>query len=162
MTSPLPSASSSHHDFDFLTGSWTIRNRKLKSRLNACTEWAEFDATQDMRLILNGIGNTDNFYATVNNEPFVGMTLRLFDPATRLWSIYWADSNRGILEVPVKGSFEGDTGLFYTEDVFEGKPILVKFNWNKSNPDAPVWSQAFSDDQGATWEWNWYMYFTRV
>lgn len=156
------SSTSSHHDFDFLAGQWHVRNRKLKSRLDGCTEWDEFDATQDMRLVLHGIGNTDILSATVNEQPFEGMTLRLFNPSSRLWSIYWADSNSGILQPPVVGSFMGNTGLFFAEDLFKGKEVLVKFNWDKTDPDAPVWSQAFSADNGATWEWNWYMYFTRM
>ncbi|PWV54482.1 hypothetical protein [Chitinophaga sp. S165] len=162
MQSIQPAPTSSHHDFDFLAGQWHVRNRKLKSRLDGCTEWDEFDATQDMRLVLHGIGNTDILSATVNDQPFEGITLRLFNPASRLWSIYWADSNRGVLEPPVVGSFAGDTGLFFADDVFNGQKILVKFNWDKTDPDAPVWSQAFSTDDGATWEWNWYMYFTRM
>ena len=99
-----PSAQSSSADFDFLAGRWNIHNRKLKKRLANCTEWFEFDAEQEMRIILNGIGNTDVFKTTVDGKPFEGMTLRLFDPVTRLWSIYWADSNKGVLDPPVMGS----------------------------------------------------------
>lgn len=157
-----PSVASSFYDFDFLVGRWTIHNRKLKSRLNKCTEWFEFDAKQEMRIILNRIGNTDSFKTTIDGMPFEGMTLRLFDPATRLWSIYWADSNKGVLDPPVMGSFDNNIGTFYGRDVFDGKDILVKFNWDKTNPDKPVWSQAFSADNGETWEWNWYMYMKRT
>ena len=115
-----------------------------------------------MRIILNGIGNTDVFKTTVDGKPFEGMTLRLFDPITRLWSIYWADSNKGVLDPPVMGSFDNNIGTFYGRDVFDGKEIIVKFNWDKTNPDKPAWSQAFSEDNGVTWEWNWYMYMTRI
>lgn len=87
------------------------------------------------------------------------MTLRLFNPKTKLWSIYWADSNVIVLDVPQVGSFDGDRREFYANDVFEGKPIIVKFLWDKTNPDVPVWSQAFSADAGKNWEWNWYMTF---
>jgi hypothetical protein len=34
----LPSATSSAHDFDYLVGTWKLRNRKLKSRLTHSTE----------------------------------------------------------------------------------------------------------------------------
>jgi hypothetical protein len=51
--------------------------------------------------------------------------------------------------------------MFYAKDVFEGKPIIVVFQWDKTNPDGPIWSQAFSPDNGATWEWNWRMTFSR-
>ncbi len=157
-----PSDASSHNDFDFYVGQWHIVNRKLKTRLNGCSEWIEFEAQQEMRTMLNGYGNIDNFKTTVNGQSFEGMTLRLFDPATRLWSIYWADSNKGVLDPPVLGSFDHHIGEFYGKDIFNGIAIVVKFKWDKTDPLRPVWSQAFSGDQGKTWEWNWYMYMTKV
>jgi hypothetical protein len=54
----------------------------------------------------------------------------------------------------VVGSFEGSVGTFYCKDVFQGKPILVMFQWDKTDPNNPVWAQAFSQDKGATWEMN--------
>ena len=87
------SENSSKHDFDFLTGGWKIRNRKLKKPLSGRDEWDEFDATQNLRQVLHGSGNFDIFSADLDGKPFEGFTLRLFDPKTRLWTIYWADSN---------------------------------------------------------------------
>jgi hypothetical protein len=156
------SPTSSKQDFDFFKGKWQLRNRKLKSRLNNCTEWTEFESTQEMYTVLNGIGNIDNFLATFDGQPFEGMTVRLFNPKTKLWSIYWADSNVGKLDPPVVGSFENDVAHFFTKDVFNGKNIVVVFRWDARDKDNPVWSQAFSDDNGQTWEWNWYMYFSKI
>lgn len=158
----IPSSSSSKNDFDFLIGKWNIYNRKLKTRLNNCTEWIEFEARQEMTKILNGLGNIDFFHAGSDGDNFEGMTLRLFNPATKLWSIYWADSNKAVLDPPVVGSFENGTGHFYCKDVHDGKKILVKFLWDVSIPEKPMWSQAFSEDNGKNWEWNWYMYFSRI
>ncbi len=42
-----PSDNSSNHDFDFFFGKWKIHNRKLKTRLNNCTEWIQFEAKQE-------------------------------------------------------------------------------------------------------------------
>ena len=155
------SPTSSKNDFDFMVGNWKIRNRKLKERLNNCDEWVEFEAQYEFRTILQGFGNTDSFLAEFDGKPFEGMTLRLFNPATKLWSIYWADSNVVVLDVGQVGSFNGNIGEFFARDAFEGKPIIVKFNWDKTDPEKPIWSQAFSADEGKTWEWNWYMYFER-
>lgn len=157
-----PSASSSQHDFDFMQGSWQVHNRKLISRLNNCTEWTEFPATQELCKILLGMGNRDTFITTFEGKPFEGMTIRLFNPATRLWSIYWADSNRVTMDPPVAGSFHEGIGHFFTKDTYNGQEIIVRFKWDATNPELPVWSQAFSADKGETWEWNWYMYFNRV
>ena len=156
-----PSATSSQHDFDFYQGKWDLVNRKLKSRLEGCTEWEEFKSTQEMYKILNGLGNIDNFLASFGGQPFEGMTVRLFDPNTRLWSMYCSDSDKGKLDPPVVGSFEQGIGHFFTKDQFRGQDILVVFRWDARDPLLPVWSQAFSDDNGINWEWNWYMYFTK-
>ncbi len=157
-----PSAKSSQNDFDFLKGKWKIKNRKLKTRLNNCNEWIEFEATGEMHKILHGIGNIDNFQATFDGQPFEGMSLRLFNPKTKLWSIYWADSNMGVLDIPLVGSFENDVGYFFAQDIFQEKEIVVVFRWDITDSNDPIWSQAFSDDKGRTWEWNWYMYMSKI
>ena len=155
------SPTSSKHDFDFYEGKWKLRNKKLKARLDNCTEWTTFESTQEMYRVLNGLGNIDIYLATYNDEPFEGMSIRLFNPKTRLWSIYWADSNEGVLQPPVIGSFENDIAHFFTKDKFNGKDILVVFRWDTRDKENPIWSQAFSDDNGKAWEWNWYMYFSK-
>jgi hypothetical protein len=45
--------------------------------------------------------------------------------------------------------------------VFNGQAVLVMFQWDKTDPLKPAWSQAFSNDHGKRWERNWYMYMTR-
>lgn len=157
----VASKNSSPNDFDFLVGNWRIQNRKLKTRLSNCQEWSEFEALGECKKILNGFGNIDDFRAEFDGMPFEGMSLRLFDPKTKLWRIYWADSNAVVLETPVVGSFDGKIGKFYSRDVFEEKGIILQFQWDKTNADVLTWSQAFSADNGRTWEWNWYMTFHR-
>jgi hypothetical protein len=152
------SKTSSANDFDFLAGKWTMDNKRLKTRLNNCTEWVEYQSDdEDFGPMLNGIANIDIYrtsYNQVNDKPYEGLTLRLFNPQTKLWSLYWVDSNTGVLDPPVVGSFEGSVGTFYCKDIFQGKPILVMFKWDKTDPNNPVWSQAFSPDKGKTWEMN--------
>lgn len=152
------SANSAKSDFDFLAGKWTMDNRRLKSRLSNCTEWIEYKSSdENFGPMLNGISNIDLYktsYNQVNNTPYEGITLRLFNPQTRLWSLYWVDSNLGTMDPPVVGSFEGKVGTFYCKDIFKGKQILVMFKWDKTDPENPVWSQAFSEDNGKTWEMN--------
>jgi len=149
-----PSPTSSQHDFDFLEGKWVLKDKKLKSRLTNNNEWIEFESTVEMRKLLNGIGNMDVYKTEVDGKPFEGIALRLFNPKTKLWSIYWADSNVGVMDVPVVGSFEGNIGKFFCKDKFKGKDIIVVFLWDKTDPNNPVWSQAFSPDNGKTWEIN--------
>jgi hypothetical protein len=157
----IASESSSQQDFDFLIGKWQIHNRKLKRRLSNCSEWTEFEAQAECRKILNGLGNIDSFHTTIENRAFEGMSLRLFNPETKLWSIYWADSEKVVLDVPQVGSFADGIGSFFARDSYEGKEIIVQFCWDVRDEHRPVWSQAFSADGGHTWEWNWYMTFSR-
>jgi len=148
-------------DFDFLPGEWNIHNRRLRERLAGSDEWDEFEATSVARQIFDGRGNEDE-YRTNHAGGFVGMSFRFFDPTTRQWSIYWADSRRlGLLEPPVLGSFSGDVGVFEGDDTFGGRPIRVRYIWSGVTTPTPRWEQAFSEDGGKTWETNWVMEFTR-
>lgn len=152
---------SSRHDFDFLLGEWAITNRRLKEPLAGCDEWTEFDASQHCHQILQGLGDYDIFSTELDGKPFEGFTLRLFDPRTRLWTLYWADSSGAKLDGGKVGSFDGDIGEFYAREAVAGKDVIVRFHWDKRDPNAPVWSAAFSGDQGHTWEWNWHAHFER-
>jgi hypothetical protein len=149
-------------DFDFWLGRWNGHNRRLRERLAGCDEWDEFESKSIARSILGGMGNEDVFL-TDYADGYVGMSFRFFDPETRQWAIYWADSRRsGALDPPVIGSFSGDTGVFEGPDTFEGRPILVRYTWSGITTTTPRWEQAFSDDGGETWETNFVTEFTRA
>jgi hypothetical protein len=108
-----------------------------------------------------GPGERRYFHTELDGKPFEGLTVRLFDPRTRLWTIYWADSNAMTLDGGKVGSFDGDEGEFFGREVVAGKDVIVKFHWNKRHLEAPIYSRAFSADAGRTWEWNWYSHFSR-
>jgi len=114
-----------------------------------------------MVIILLGLANTDNFITEFDGVPFEGRTIRLFDPNTKLWSMYWTDNLNPILQPPTVGSFEGDIGKFYCTDRFNDQDIIVEFIWDKSDVENPIWSQAFSIDKGISWETNWIMSMKR-
>jgi len=88
------------------------------------------------------------------------MTVRLFDERERRWSIYWTDSRRAVLFPPVLGGFSGERGLFFGQDTESGRPVRVRFIWERRPGDRPHWEQAFSLD-GNDWETNWVMDFQR-
>ena len=151
----VPSSTSSRQDFDYLIGKWTLKHRKLKSRLNNSKEWEEFETECVVFNILEGTANMDVCEATIDGKPWEGRTIRLFNPTTKLWSLYWIASNANIMDPPVVGSFENGIGHFFCKDTFNGKKVIVLFRWDKRDEDYPIWSQAFSPDNGKTWEWNW-------
>jgi hypothetical protein len=156
------SSTSSKHDFDFWLGTWQGHNRRLRDRLAGCTEWDEFEGTCVARPILDGFGNVEEF-RTDYASGFVGMGLRIFDPVKRLWAIYWADSRHtGLLEPPVVGSFSDGVGTFECEDIFNGRPIIVRYTWSEITETSARWEQSFSDDGGVTWETNWTVDHSRV
>jgi hypothetical protein len=99
MTPPLPIGDI--HDFDFFIGSWKVMHRRLKERLAGCDSWDAFPSTSRCEQRLGGLVNVDeNIFPT---KGFAGLTLRVFDPAQRRWSIYWVDSRVGVLTPPVIG-----------------------------------------------------------
>jgi Protein of unknown function (DUF1579) len=159
--SPVPAADG-RGDFDFLMGRWTIHNRMLRERLKGSREWREFPATHEARPLLDGLGNIDEMRATLGGRPFIGHSIRVFNPATKQWSIHWVDNfSTALTPVPMVGRFDGDTGLFFSEETYEGKPIRVRFTWRRLGHDRARWEQAWSADNGATWEANWEMEFVR-
>jgi hypothetical protein len=145
------SVTSSQSDFDFLVGRWNMHNRRLNKRLEGNNDWTEFDSYDENSKILSGTADMDTYSTTampgMEGKRFEGLTLRLFNPKTRLWSLYWVASNVGVLDPPVVGSFENGVGHFFAKDTFKGKPIIMMFRWDARNKDRPVWSQAFSPRQ---------------
>jgi hypothetical protein len=152
-------------DFDFLFGEWNVANRKLTDVLDPeCIEWTSFVSTARIGPLLSNLANMD-CYSTVEFPEcgaMEGITLRLFNPRTRLWRIWWASTREpGVLDTPVEGRFAGDIGEFYSEEVLNGVPVRVRYMWTRTDPLRPHWAQAFSYDRGTTWKTNWTMRLTR-
>lgn len=161
MTSTLD-VRSALRDFDFAMGGWKVHNRRLRQPLAGLDEWDEFESRVAARPLPGGLGN-EELYCTDFDGGFIGMSFRLFDPGTNLWSVYWADSRRpGALDPPLFGSFQDETGVFLGEDTIAGRPILVRVLWRDVHTPTPRREQALSDDGGETWETNWIMEFTRT
>jgi hypothetical protein len=147
------------NDFDFLAGSWDVANRRRRRFLADCEEWDEFPSTSRCLRLFDGAANVD--WITFHTLGSAGMTLRLFQPGSQEWSIYWASSRDGILQPPVAGRFDDGEGRFYGDDTYDGKDIRVRYIWSDITPASARWEQAFSADQERTWEINWTMTFTR-
>lgn len=147
------------HDFDYFQGAWTTTQRRLKARGVGSSEWEEFPATLCMTLYLEGIATVDEIWFPT--KQWAGLTLRTFDLGRKQWSIYWISSASGKLEAPVVGGFAGPRGEFYGEDRDDGRPIKVRYTWQKVDNDHARWEQAFSYDDH-TWETNWTADFIRA
>jgi hypothetical protein len=157
-----PSGRDGRTDFDFLFGTWKVRNRRLKGRLCGSTEWEEFPSVCRARSVLGGLGNMDELVIEMPAGQVTAVTVRLYNPAAREWSIYWAaNPGSGRFDVPMVGGFVGPRGEFYSQEVFEGRHIFNRFIWTVASPSTCHWEQAFSANGGRNWETNWTMEFTR-
>lgn len=148
-------------DFDFFMGNWDSQHRRLRERLQGSQDWEEFSGRSEAHRVLGDLGNFDEITMNRAGGETKGMTVRLFDPATRQWSIYWADSTKGVLQAPMIGEFTDGRGEFYDREVFAGKSIFSRFIWSAITASSCRWEQAFSADGGKSWETNWIMDFTR-
>lgn len=157
----LPEASADgRHDFDFLFGRWRLHNRRLADLLDRdCAEWVQFEATGQAYPILGGLGNIDSFSATAvppSGRPLEAITLRLFDPATRLWRIWSASTSRaGHLDPPMEGRFSNGHGRFLGNDMLGDQLVTVRFLWKDITATSARFEQAFSYDDGQSWLTNW-------
>jgi hypothetical protein len=154
------------HDFDFLFGEWRVANRKLEDPLaEQPTRWLEFEATSEAGPILGGLGNYQTFLAPEfpGRPGYQGYTLRLLDPETGDWRIWWASTvGQGRLDTPVVGRFRGGKGRFECDDVLDGRAVKVRYDWKDITPSSAVWEQSFSFDEGRSFEPNWVMELTRL
>src|SRR5580658_8314268 len=148
------------HDFDFFVGGWKATQRRLKARGVGSSDWETFPAVECLTLYLGGLATVDELYMPTKKR--AGLTLRTFNVEKRQWSIHWVSSATGQIDpVPMVGGFDGKRGEFYADDQEDGRPIKVRFLWNKLDNDHARWEQAFSYDN-KTWETNWIADFTRA
>ncbi len=151
-------------DFDFEIGTWTIHLKRLDHRLTGSTTWVEFDGTSVTRKVWDGRADLEEFEVDSPTGRIEGMTLRLYDPQTHQWSLYWATSKSGVMGPPTIGEFKNGRGEFFDTEPSgpNGRAILVRFVWSDITPNSAHFEQSFSDDGGKTWEVNWITDQTRV
>ncbi|HEU4945525.1 MAG TPA: hypothetical protein VFT31_00075 [Kribbella sp.] len=146
-------------DFDFLTGYFDVVHRRLKAPLTGSDDWYEFAGTSTARTHLDGAISIDEMQFP--DQGFSGMSIRLYDPAEKQWTIYWVNSRDCRLQPPVRGRWADGSCRLVGEDEHEGRPILASYRWSDITEQTAHWEQAFSVDGGKTWELNWTMDFTR-
>ena len=151
-------------NFSFLIGKWSILNRRLKERLMNCGEWIEFQAEMETKNILNGLGLMDEMKSSYFGDEFIGLSIRMLNPESNKWTIYWADTaNAEIgLKEQVIGEFKNGIGEFFGKEIHKGKEVKLRFIWNKPSVDTAKWEQAYYDEINNEWETNWTMLFTSL
>jgi hypothetical protein len=151
------------HDFDFALGTWKAHLKRLEHPLTGSKTWVEFDGTFAARKVWDGRAMIEEVELDSPGGHIEGLTLRLYSPQTRQWSIYWANSKNGVMDTsPQVGQFKNGRGEFYGTDTLNGKLIYVRFVWTNTNTNTPHFEQSYSDDGGKTWEVNWTTDQTRM
>jgi hypothetical protein len=153
------------HDFDFLVGSWKIHLKQLKRPLTGSHDWVEFDGTVVCKKVWDGKAEIEEFSvdSAETNTHILGLALRLYNPASHQWNIYWANAAKGSIGgPPVVGEFKDGHGEFYDQEEINGRVIFTRYAWSKINTASPHFEQAYSDDGGKTWEVNWITEQTKV
>src|SRR5580704_16709162 len=151
------------HDFDFEIGTWKVHLKKLQHPLTGSTTWIEFDGTIAARAVWDGRANFDEFEADSPSGHIEGLTLRLYNPQSRQWNLYWANPKDGTFSGPPQvGEFKNGIGEFYCQDTYNGRMILIRYVWSAITPNSAHFEQSFSTDGGKTWEVNWITDQTRT
>ncbi|HEV7358429.1 MAG TPA: hypothetical protein VGN99_10585 [Steroidobacteraceae bacterium] len=165
-TSAAPSQAAAPHDgqrdFDFDIGVWKTHLRRLVHPLSGSTTWVELDGTTVVRKIWDGRANLAELETDAASGHLSVLSLRLYDPQARQWSLNAANARAGTLGVPTVGEFKDGRGEFFDQETFSGRTILVRNVWSDITADSCRFEQAFSDDGGKTWEVNWIAVDTRV
>lgn len=149
-------------DFDFEIGTWKTHLRRLQGPLTGSTTWVEYDGTTVVRKVWNGRANLVELDVNGPAGHIEALSLRLYNPESRQWSLNFASSSGGTMAVPTVGEFRNGRGEFYDQETLRGRAILVRFVISDITPNSVRFEQSFSDDGGKTWELNWIAVDTRV
>lgn len=161
--SSVAAQAGSQQDFDFEFGAWTAQLKRLSKSLSGSRDWVELNGTSTVRKVWGGAANLGELDVRNDASHIEGLSLRLFNPETGTWSIFWGNRRDGSLTtVPMVGGFEDGRGEFYNEDTFDGRPISVRFVFSDITATSFRFEQSFSADGRKTWEPNWVATFTKV
>jgi hypothetical protein len=150
------------HDFDFEIGTWKTHLSRRLNPLTGSTAWTEYEGTTVVRKVWDGRANLVELKVDGPSGHFEGLSLRLYNPQSRQWSLNFANLNAGALSQPAIGEFKDGRGEFFDQETLDGRAILVRFVISDITPTSCRFEQAFSDDGGKTWEVNWIATDTRV
>lgn len=150
------------HDFDWEIGTWKTHLKRRVHPLTGSNEWVEYEGTTVVRKIWDGRANLVELEVHGPAGRIEGLSLRLYNPESRQWSLNFANVSGGTLFVPTIGEFRQGRGEFFNQETLNGRAILVRFVISDVTPDSARFEQSFSDDGGKTWEANWIAEDTRV
>jgi hypothetical protein len=161
LSTPAASPADGQRDLDFAIGRWTTRLSRLQRPLTGSTTWVEYAGTTVVRKVWDGRAQLVELDVTGPAGRIEGLSLRLYDPQTRQWSLNFANARGGGMAPPTIGGFTDGRGEFRSDESLDGRPIVVRFVITKITTDQYRYEQAFSADGGKSWEVNWIATDTR-
>lgn len=150
------------HDFDFEFGDWTMHLKRRLDPLTGSDRWVEYDGSSIVRKVWGGKSNLGEIDIAGPAGRIQGLSLRVYNPRSRQWSVSFANAASGELGIPMMGCFRNGRGEFYNQESFNGRAIFVRFIFSDITASTFGLEQAFSDDGGMTWEANWIASFKRT
>lgn len=147
-------------DFEPFLGRWSF-HLKARPALSGSTQWVDYTGPGQCKPLWHGRAQLDTINLQGPTKHIEGLTVRLFNPKTHEWRLYWANSKDGLVVVPQIGQFKAGHGEFYAQDLLDDKSVLVKFDWS-AVMSKPHFEQSYSNDGGKNWEVNWISDQTRV
>jgi hypothetical protein len=141
-------------DFDWEIGAWDTHVR-VRPPFSTDEDWAEFRGGSLVHSFSDGGANIVDLDVANASGAIRGVSLRLYNPEARQWSLHFASARDGVLTAPLYGSFENGRGMFYGQDMHEGRAVFVRFVISDITETSARFVQSYSADGGRTWIDNW-------
>jgi hypothetical protein len=125
--SPLTTHAASHHeshsddtardgknDFDFDLGVWHTHIRRVLDPFSDSANAIELNGTVTVRKIWDGRAQLEEIEADGPKGHWEGMTLFLYNPQSRQWSMNFINSKIATLNAPLTGAFKDGRGELFS------------------------------------------------
>jgi len=139
------------HDFDFDLGVWKTHIVRRLDPLGGSDATIELNGTVTVRKLWNGRAQVEEIEADGPKGHWEGMTVFLYDPQARQWSMNFANSAAGKFATPMIGSFTDGRGELIGPDVLDGRAILVRAVWSNIAATTHTYQESYSADGGHSW-----------
>ena len=120
-----PQERDGQHDFDFEIGSWKTHLKRLVRPLTGSTTWVEYTGTTVVRKVWEGRANLVELVVDGPAGHLEVLSLRLYNPESRQWSLNSSVLGSGAMNVPSIGEFKNGRGEFFNQEMYNGRSILV-------------------------------------
>lgn len=136
-----------------------MTGRRLRDALDPASGWEEVTATSSAVTMFGGAVSIDEMWFPAGGH--YGLSLRLWDPAARTWTVRWVTSRGGGLQPPAEGVWQDGRCWLTGPGEYRGQKVLAGSGWSQVTASGARWEQCFSTDGGHRWQPNSIMQFTR-